>query len=560
LNFPQFSGNCQRTLSFPAIEAIKLFDEGKYLDANKSFSKLTKKYPNDPLYQFYLGASILEINGSIDEAIDLLTKSSIKIDNAQINYYFGMAHYKKFNFNKASEYFDKAKKLSSKSDPNKIYIENYLDIVSNYRNYFTNPENITASQLGKTENFNIVKELQKNIIEVYEEIITINNDTSSIIQFSYEKKQFAFISLKNKKTNHHDIYIIIKKNDVWENPQMLKKPINSDYDEIYPFYKDGYLYFSSNRESTLGGYDIYRCPFDTVSYQCGNLEYMKFPINSTWNDFLLINLKNDIGILVSDRESLLGEVILYKISYGGKIKEDFSSEILNNRCFFKKEFENSKIKLAVVGTRETESEKSTTTVKNKNKRISEALSYQKIADSILIEIRNIKNELGITKNKDKRAKLFSELKIKENEYKNYQDKANEIYENISPESSKSENKNNNDKKTNQLFEFNIKERSQYSENNPIPVKPVFPNGVVYTIQLGVFSKSVDPNFFGGIEPIMAEFLIDKNLVKYYAGIFRNFNDADSSLTKIKAMGFKEAFIVSFYDDKKIPLSRAKEME
>jgi len=52
----------------------------------------------------------------------------------------------------------------------------------------------------------------------------------------------------------------------------------------------------------------------------------------------------------------------------------------------------------------------------------------------------------------------------------------------------------------------------------------------------------------------------KKLIKYYAGVFSDYSIADSSLQIVKKAGFKEAFIVAYYDNKKIPLNRAQELE
>jgi hypothetical protein len=43
-------------------------------------------------------------------------------------------------------------------------------------------------------------------------------------------------------------------------------------------------------------------------------------------------------------------------------------------------------------------------------------------------------------------------------------------------------------------------------------------------------------------------------------MFKYFTEADNSLNKVKEHGFKEAFIVAYYNTKKIPVDRAKEFE
>ena len=121
---------------------------------------------------------------------------------------------------------------------------------------------------------------------------------------------------------------------------------------------------------------------------------------------------------------------------------------------------------------------------------------------------------------------------------------------------------NNDKnsKIASMDVFAILKASPYSLMNPIPLNEKLPQGVCYKIQLGVFSKPLEPDHFGGVSPISGETLPEAGLTKYYAGIFSNYNQASNALEKIKKTGLKDAFIVSFYNGAKISVSRAKELE
>ena len=43
-------------------------------------------------------------------------------------------------------------------------------------------------------------------------------------------------------------------------------------------------------------------------------------------------------------------------------------------------------------------------------------------------------------------------------------------------------------------------------------------------------------------------------------MFSKMGDAEKALNKIREYGFKDAYIVSFYNGKIIPINRAKELE
>jgi hypothetical protein len=107
-------------------------------------------------------------------------------------------------------------------------------------------------------------------------------------------------------------------------------------------------------------------------------------------------------------------------------------------------------------------------------------------------------------------------------------------------------------------DFGIAETSPYNEKNPIPAVPALPNGICYKIQLGVYSTPRQPQFFKGIYPISSE--PAGKLTRYYAGSFVKLADAENALSKVKSVGFKDAFIVAWYNGQQVGLQRAQQLE
>ena len=108
-------------------------------------------------------------------------------------------------------------------------------------------------------------------------------------------------------------------------------------------------------------------------------------------------------------------------------------------------------------------------------------------------------------------------------------------------------------------EFAILSRSPYSAGNPAPIDEPLPDGVIYKIQLGAFSKPLAANAFKGLTPISGE-KTDNGATKYYAGLFSRFSDADDALRKVHEYGFKDAFVVAFFNRKIINIGRARQLE
>ena len=108
-------------------------------------------------------------------------------------------------------------------------------------------------------------------------------------------------------------------------------------------------------------------------------------------------------------------------------------------------------------------------------------------------------------------------------------------------------------------EFAILSKSPYSADNPIPIDEPLPDGVVYKIQLGAFAKALPVSTFKGLTPLSGEKL-ENGVTKYYAGLFRLYGDADDALRKVREYGFKDAYIIAFYNCKPVNPERAKQLE
>ncbi len=108
--------------------------------------------------------------------------------------------------------------------------------------------------------------------------------------------------------------------------------------------------------------------------------------------------------------------------------------------------------------------------------------------------------------------------------------------------------------------FEIRSSSPYSEATPIPVDVSLPRGTLYRIQMGVYSSEVDPSIYGGITPITAMKDEARSLIFYYAGNFRTYDAARDALALIRAEGFTDAFIVSWFNGAKMSLEKTRKLE
>jgi hypothetical protein len=108
--------------------------------------------------------------------------------------------------------------------------------------------------------------------------------------------------------------------------------------------------------------------------------------------------------------------------------------------------------------------------------------------------------------------------------------------------------------------FTISTRPAYSSDHPFEYDFQIPSGVFYRIQLAVYSQEAGWDQFGGIQPVTVEINNGGALIKYFAGKFSRYTDAESALDRIRSAGFGDAFIVSYYNGHRMSTEQIREFE
>ncbi len=100
--------------------------------------------------------------------------------------------------------------------------------------------------------------------------------------------------------------------------------------------------------------------------------------------------------------------------------------------------------------------------------------------------------------------------------------------------------------------FSFGKGDAYSAANPIPIDPILPEGLVFKVQIGAFRKPLPDNTFKNLQPLSGE-TTRPGWIRYCLGLFRTFEPANLLKKEVRGMGYKDAFVVAYYNGKRIPL-------
>jgi tetratricopeptide (TPR) repeat protein len=106
--------------------------------------------------------------------------------------------------------------------------------------------------------------------------------------------------------------------------------------------------------------------------------------------------------------------------------------------------------------------------------------------------------------------------------------------------------------------FSMAKGETYSSASPIPMDPALPEGLVFKVQIGAFRKPLPDNTFKNLQPLSGE-TTRPGWIRYCLGLFRTFEPANLLKKEVRSMGYPDAFVVAYFNGKRIPLYDAYTM-
>ena len=243
---------------------------------------------------------------------------------------------------------------------NKISLTEQLTIVTSYHegpcyvDDISNKIYITINSLDKkgikrAKKLNTVNENRLRLLEgdFKDGVISnlkefrYNNEVYSIghATYSHSTKRLYFVSTMPGSLGGSDIFYCSKKADgTWDTPVNLGKRLNSSSSELFPFVKNGILFFTSNGQRKQKGRDLYFIKESDIS--------LKYPTefadaNTNYDDYSICFNNNESefeGFFTSNRNNVFaGDDDVYGFTITN-VKEEKTYDLLvkittNNKFF-----------------------------------------------------------------------------------------------------------------------------------------------------------------------------------------------------------------------------------
>lgn len=598
------------------VYAKEQFDGNNYSKAIEAYEKLISIYPKEASYNYFLGRSYLITNSNLEGAITTLKIAASKNYTPDVHYYLAMAYYEDYQFDEAEISLLNFKNLSKKKiqkelNPDalqasivkareELYMVQDLKVISSvqiassqidgvYSNhvkgkFLKKPDAFMAGS-DKSNDYQGVMYQPRNPQNGYEYYISSYGENGSNGKDIYKVKQLTFMDFSL--------------------PTSIGE-VNTSSNEEYPYFDKASqtLFFSSDRIGGLGGYDIYFSKYDLGAESFTEPKRMGFPVNSAYDDFLYVpDSIQETAIFLSNRLNSNEGFTAYKIKNNESPKYVLPKSTDELKQIAQLEVEAPTeapvviepllpVHEAVVFTEydlllqqamskqlHCDSMQTALNAQKNNLRVTEDINERRVliatiseteerldteqsaADALFIEAQRLSQPQVAEVAMDDNPTITVEKEI--DGLKVYSYLPSEQYAELAAVNMVDFNTNDVNSGLNNevdIFNFEILSASPYDEKVPIPDRDELTEGLVYRIQLGAFGKKLPMNTFGGLSPVSAEIIEERNLTKYYVGYFASSKDAHNALDEVKDYGFGDAFVVPYYRKEKITINDAREIE
>lgn len=291
----------------------KTFDQGRFVEAKSMAEKLYNKNPKNSEYNYWYAACCIETGDSVDVEEMLEFAASRNIVNA--HRYLGDWYYGKQQYSAAAEkygeFVDK-----TKDDVLRDSIQQKLNTCSRLDRMVCNCEMVCFIDSFVVD--------EKDFLSTYK----MGADAGRVATCAEYFDDAELLGHINETERGMDIFFSDENDD--DEPQLKlfrRSKVGNDWGKVmpvegidtkgnddYPYLlADGVtLYFASDGQGSIGGYDIFVSRMNTETGRFYRPENIGMPFNSTANDYMMaINEVANLGWFATDRNQPEGKVCVY---------------------------------------------------------------------------------------------------------------------------------------------------------------------------------------------------------------------------------------------------------
>ncbi|MDF2436561.1 MAG: WD40-like beta Propeller containing protein [Bacteroidota bacterium] len=310
-------------------QALKLFEDDEFEEAYPLYSQLASLYPKDPNYNYRLGVCMLYASDDKEKAIPFLEFAATKPDvEKEVFFYLAKAYHLNYRFDDAIAKYLAYSRVASEAKSNKLQVDHQIEMCTSGKKLLRNITDlivIDKKELSRTDFYRAYdisdiggKLLAKPDEESFRTPLDKKKKEKSIIYLATNNNQVYFSSFGDDLEHGKDIYIIRKlPTGEWSKPQTLGYPVNTEYDEDYPFlHPNGkVLYFCSKGHNSMGGYDIFKTTLNEETNTWNKPVNLDFPINTPDDDILYVTNEDEKEAFFSSaRSSKTGKTAVFHIN------------------------------------------------------------------------------------------------------------------------------------------------------------------------------------------------------------------------------------------------------
>lgn len=335
-------------------QANTLFEAEDYNASYKLYSQLVSLYPKDPEYNYRLGVCMLFTEPDKKKPF---TYFQIALKNPaeapkDAKFYLAKTYHVNYKFDDAIKLYNEYKQTAGAASVKRLQVDREIAACRNGKRLLSNLSDlvvISKKQLNEADYFRSydIKDIGGKLLVKPEDFKTgadKKKKDNSVVYLPRSGERVYYSSYGDNGSNGRDIYFVNRlPNGSWSKPQPMPAPVNTEYDDDYPFlHPNGRtLYFSSKGHNSMGGYDVFKTTYDPETQSWSKPENMEFPINSPDDDILFVtDSLEKTAFFSTGRYSPYGKIDVLKINTerrpmnfavlkGTVVKEDVAQSILS---------------------------------------------------------------------------------------------------------------------------------------------------------------------------------------------------------------------------------------